>query len=73
MANDAGRVATCWCSFKPHDYKQRTKNEGPSEKTRFNGEQFEIFKPKTKYSSHRLEKKEKEPQDPGGKNWTWTM
>ena len=31
---------------KLHDYKKRRKSEGTSEKTRFNGEQFEIFKPK---------------------------
>ena len=46
MANDAGRATTCRHTFKaPWLQTERTENEGPSEKTRFNGEQFEIFKP----------------------------
>ena len=48
MANDAGRAITGRRSFKaPSLQIKRTKNEGPSEKTSFNGEQFEIFKPKS--------------------------
>ena len=48
MANDAGRAIMCRRSFKaPSLQTERTKNEGPSEKTSFNGEQFEIFKPKS--------------------------
>ena len=47
MANDAGRATTCRRSFKaPCLQTERTKNEGPSEKTSFNGEQFEFFEPK---------------------------
>ena len=47
MANDAGRVATWWRSFKaPWLKTESTKNEGPSEKLSFNGEMFESFKPK---------------------------
>ena len=39
----------------------------------FNGKQFEIFKPINQKSSQRMENKTKEPQDPEGKIWTWTM
>ena len=47
MAKEAGRATRCWCNFKaPWLQTERTKNEGPSEKMRFNGEQFENFKPK---------------------------
>ena len=40
MANDAGSFKAPWLQT------ERTKNEGPPEKLSFNGEQFEIFKPK---------------------------
>ena len=75
IANDAGRATTCRRIFKaPWLQTERTKNEGSSEKMSFNGEKFEIFKPKkTKKSSYRMENKIKEPQDSGGKNWTRTM
>ena len=75
MADDAGRATTCRRNFRaPWLQTERTKNEGPSEKLSFNGEQFENFEPKkTKKSSHRMENKTKEQQDPEGKNWTWTM
>ena len=47
MANDAGRATTCRRKFKaPWLQTERTKNEGPSEKMSFNGEQFENFKPR---------------------------
>ena len=47
MTNDAGRATTCRRNFKaPWLQTERTKNEGPSEKTSFNGEQLESFKPK---------------------------
>ena len=47
MANDAGRAIACRRSFKaPWLQTERTKNEGPSEKLSFNGEQFEFFEPK---------------------------
>ena len=40
----------------------------------FNGKQFEKFKPKkTEKSSDPMKNKTKEPQDPRGKTWTWTM
>ena len=39
----------------------------------FNGKQFEIFEPNNQKSSQRMENKTKEPQDPEGKIWTWTM
>ena len=60
---------------KPHDYKQNVqKVEGLLKKWVSTRKQFEIFKPKkTKKSSHRIENKTKEPRDPKGKNWTWTM
>ena len=48
MANGDDRAATCRRNFKaPWLQTERTKNVGPSEKTSFNGEQFEIFKPKS--------------------------
>ena len=48
MANDAGRAIMCRRSFKaPSLQTERTKIEGPSKKTSFNGEQIEIFKPKS--------------------------
>ena len=47
MAIDTGRAITCRRSFKaPWLQTERTKNEGPSEKMSFNGEQFENFKPR---------------------------
>ena len=47
MANDAGRATTCRRNFKaPWLQTGRTKNEGPSDKMSFNGEQLESFKPK---------------------------
>ena len=47
IANDAGRATTCRRIFKaPWLQTERTKNEGSSEKMSFNGEKFEIFKPK---------------------------
>ena len=74
MAIDAGRATRCKWQFKaPWLQTERTKNEEPSEKLSFNGEQFEIFKPKkTRNSNHLMESKTKEPQDPERKNWTWT-
>ena len=49
MANDAGGATTCRRIFKaPWLQTERTKNEGLSEKMSFNGEHFEIFKPKKK-------------------------
>ena len=45
MVKDTGRVTTCRRNFRaPWLQTERTKNEGPSEKLSFNGEQFEIFK-----------------------------
>ena len=47
MANEAGRATTCRRIFKaPWLQTEHTKNEEPSEKLSFNGEQFENFKPK---------------------------
>ena len=47
MAIDTGRASTCGRNFKASSLQtERTKNEGPSEKTSFNGEQLESFKPK---------------------------
>ena len=70
MANDAGRATTCRRNLKASWLQtERTKNEKPSEKISFNGEQFENFKQKTTIKSrHRMENKTKEPQDPEGKN-----
>ena len=60
---------------KPHDYKQNVqKMKGLLKKWYSTRKQFEKFKPKkTKKSSHRMANKTKEPRDPEGKNWTWTM
>ena len=70
MANDAGRATTCRRNFKaPWLQTERTKNGKPSEKLSFNAEQFENLKwKKNKKSSHRMDNKTKEPQDPEGKN-----
>ena len=47
MAIDAGRATTCRWNFKaPWLQTECTKKEEPSQKLSFNGEQFEIFKPK---------------------------
>ena len=76
MADDAGRATTCGLNFKaPWIQTERTKNEESSEKMSFNAETVWKFqtKKKTKKSSHRMENKTKEPRDPEGKNWTWTM
>ena len=75
MTLDDDRATTCRRNFKaPWLQTERTKNEGPSEKMSFNGETVWSFKPKKpKKSSHRIENKTKEPQEPKGKNWTWTI
>ena len=75
MASDTGRVTTCWRNFKaPWLQTERTKSEGSSEKMSFNAETVLKFQTeKTKKSSHRMENKTKEPRNPEGKNWTWTM
>ena len=75
MASDAGRATTCRRNFKaPWLQTERTKNEGSSEKMSFNGETFWRFQTKKiKSSTLPMENKTKEPQDPKGKNWTWTM
>ena len=82
MANDAGRATTWRRNFKaPWLQTERAKNDGPSEKMSFNGEQFEIFKPKksknpiflwrTEQKNHKSLKAKTEP-DPCSqeeKNW----
>ena len=74
MAIDAGRAITCGRSFKaPWLQTERTKNEGHSEKTSFNGEQFEIFKPKSQKLQSSYGKQNKRTTRPQGKNWTWNM
>ena len=83
MAIETGRAITCRRSFKaPWLQTERTKNEGPSEKTSFNGEQFEIFKPKspktlvivkkTKQKIHKTprSKTEQEPCSQEEINWS---
>ena len=53
---------------------ERTKNEELSENMSFNGETVWKFQTeKIKNYSLGMENKTKEPQDPWGKNWTWTM
>ena len=83
MINDAGRDTTCRRNFKaPWLQTESTKNEGPSEKTSFNGEHLEIFKPKkqknpvivwrTKQKNHKTlkAKTEHEPWSQGEINWS---
>ena len=49
MVKDNDGATTCRRKFKASWLQtERTKNEGPSEKMSFNGEQFEIFNPKNK-------------------------
>ena len=69
MANDAGRATTCRRIFKaPWLQTERTKNEKPSEKMSFNGEQFENFEPKKNIKSrHRIENKIKNHKTPKAK------
>ena len=60
MANDNDGATTCRRNFKALLLQtESTRNEGPSERMSFDGEQFETFKQKTKKSSHRLENKKK--------------
>ena len=75
MANDAGRATTCRRNVKASWLqRERTKNEGSSEKMSFNPETVWKFQAKkNKKSRHRMENKTKESQDPKRKNWTWTM
>ena len=70
MVTDAGRATTRSRRFKATTV-QKMKD---LLKTRvLTGKQFEHFKTKNiKKSSVRMENKTKEPQDPKGKNWTWT-
>ena len=83
MANDDEKATTCRRSFKaPWLQTERTKNEGPSEKTSFNGEQFEVFKPKnqkihssygeqnkrtTRPQGQKLDRKQRKQEE---KNWS---
>ena len=82
MTNDASWAATCRRNFKaPWLQTERTKNEGPSEKTSFNGEQLQSFKPKnqknpvfvwrTKQKNHKTlkTKTEHEPCSQEEINW----
>ena len=74
MANYAGRATTWRRNFKaPWVQTERTKNDGPSEKTSFNGEQFEFFKPKSQKLQSSYGKQNKRTTRPQGKNWTWKM
>ena len=76
MANDAGPTTTCRRNFKaPWLQTEGTKMKGLLKKWNSTRKQFENFKRKKnqKKSSHRMENRTKEPRDPEGKNWTWTM
>ena len=75
MASDAGRATTCWRNFKaPWLKTKRTKKRAFWKKKSFNGETVWIFQTKKiKKSVPPMGNKTKEPQDPEGKNWTWTM
>ena len=65
MAKDAGRATTCRRNFKsPWLQTERTKNEGSSEKLSFNGEQFEIFKPKNQKIQPSYEEQNKKTTKP---------
>ena len=68
MANDAGPATTCRRNFKaPWLQTERTKNEGPSGKLSFNGEQFENFQPKNQKIQSWYGEQNKKPQDPNAK------
>ena len=59
---------------KLRDYKQNVqKMTNLLKKWASTGNSLNFLNQKTKKSSHRMENKIKEPQDPGGKTWTWTM
>ena len=74
MSNDAGSAITSRRSFKaPWLQTERTKNEGPSERMSFNEEQFEDFRQKNQRIQSSYGEQTKEPGDPEGENWTWTI
>ena len=59
---------------KPHDYKQNVqKRKGLLKKWALTGNSLKFSNQTIKNFSHRRENKRKEPQDPEGNNWTWTM
>ena len=59
---------------KPRDYKQKVQRmKGLLKKRALTGNIWKVSNQKTKKSSHGMENKTKEPQDPEGKNGTWTM
>ena len=59
---------------KPHHYKQNVqKMKGLLKKRALTENNLKFSNQKAKNSSHRMENKTKEPQDPEGKNWTWAM
>ena len=54
---------------KPHDYKQNVqKVKGVLKNRVLTGNSLKVSDKKTKKSSHRMENKTKEPQDPEGEN-----
>ena len=74
MVNDHDRATTCRRIFKaPWLRTERTKNEGPSEQMSINWKTVWRFQTKkSQKTTLPMENGTKEPQDPRGKNWTWT-
>ena len=83
LANYAGRATTWRRNFKARWLQtERTRNDGPSEKTSFNGEQFENFKPKkprnpfilwrTKQKNHKTLKAKTEPEPCSQEENNWS-
>ena len=83
MAHYAGRATTCRRNFKAAWLQtELTKNEGPSEKMSFNGEQFENFKSKkpknpiilwrTKQKNHKTLKAKIEPEPFSQEEINWS-
>ena len=69
-------------NWRPHDYKQRHKNEGHSKKLSFSGKQFENFQPKkpknpviswrTKQKNHKTPGAKTEHESSSQKEINWS-
>ena len=72
MVNDAGRATTCRRKLKaPWLQTKGTNMKGILRKWVLAENSLKISTKRTEKSSHLMENKTKEPQDPDGKNWTW--
>ena len=73
MAKTLAGLPRAGAISKSHDYKQNVQKMNLLKKWASTGNNLKFSNQKTKKSSHRMENKTKEPQEPEGKNWTWTM